>query len=139
MRIPLIFEHLFYKYFFLSVCRSGYKSPKCKNIEVWFSWPLIKFKVYFFLCLFLPYMSIYSINFVCWSIGQATKGRNVITWKHNLLNPKNKNKNLVISLHIPLILKHLIYEYFHLLVRLQKVKSVKTCKCNFLDPHFNFI
>ena len=31
-QISLTYEHLFCKYFFLSVCRLGYKRQKCKNL-----------------------------------------------------------------------------------------------------------
>ena len=62
--IARIYEHIFYKYF---VRRSGYNRPKCKNMETQYSELLIKQTTSFFLCTFLSYMSIYSIN-ICPSV-----------------------------------------------------------------------
>ncbi len=53
---------LLYNYFCPSNCRSGYKRKKCKNLEMRFSRPQIKLKVYFFLWTFFSFISIYSIN-----------------------------------------------------------------------------
>ena len=51
------------RFFCPSVCRSGWKSQKCKNKETWFSWRLFKIEVWIlFLWIFVLLMRTYSIN-----------------------------------------------------------------------------
>ena len=74
--IPLIYEHLFYKYF---VCQSSYKRHKWKNIKTSVAWFLFKIEVGFF-CEDSSdkwpskYLQEY---FGRYSVGQATKDINV--------------------------------------------------------------
>ena len=59
VHISLIYKHLFYKYFYdigLLV------KLQMAEMETKFSWPKIKIDDCFFLCKFLSYMNIYSIN-----------------------------------------------------------------------------
>ncbi len=62
MHIPLIHEHLLNQYFVRWIIGQATKGKHVKNIEMQFSRPLFEVKVKLFLCTFLLFMSIYSIN-----------------------------------------------------------------------------
>ncbi len=64
-------------------------------------------------------MSIYSVNVL--SVGQATIGRNVKIWKRDFLSP-NEDRQLIFSVHIPLIYKHVFYKF---VVRLSVSQATK--------------
>ena len=67
-------------------------------------------------------MSIYSTFFVCLSIGQATKGRNVKN--ENAISSDIKIADCFFSVHIPLNLENLFNKYIGLSVMLQKAEML---------------
>ena len=88
MHIPLIYKHLFCKYF---DPRSGYKRQKCKNMETQFSHPLIKINNFRSVHILLIYEHLFYKYFLLWSVSQAT---NHISEQLSMFSPTTLTTNL---------------------------------------------
>ncbi len=68
--------------------RSCFEKQKCNNMETQYSQPLIKTNNYVVFSLHIPliYKHLFYKYFVCWYVGQATKDKNVKTWKFSVVH-----------------------------------------------------
>ncbi len=82
-QIPLIYKHLFYKYFIISVCRLSYKRQKQEHMETWVSQSLIKIDDWFFCALSSHIWSSILLIFCMsayYSVNKGLKCKNMEMW-----------------------------------------------------------
>ena len=87
VHIPLIYEHIFYKYF---VCQSTSQATKGRNVKILkhdFLRPNSDIVLTFSVHILLIYEHLFCKYFVRQSTSQATKGRNVKILKMRISSP----------------------------------------------------